>query len=62
MHKDIENLAEECRSCTRYVKNVKYLIPKNSDKTIATAHETGPRSAIRLRGTVRKSQRKKSTF
>ena len=26
MNKDIVNLAEECRSCTRYGKNVKYLI------------------------------------
>ena len=30
MHKDIVNLAEECRSCTRYGKNVKYRIPKNA--------------------------------
>ena len=38
MHKDIVNLAEECRSCTRYGKNAKYIIPKIS------------RIAIRLRG------------
>ena len=30
MHKDIVNLAEECRNCTRYGKNVKYIIPKNA--------------------------------
>ena len=30
MHKDIVNMAEECRSCTRYGKNAKYIIPKNS--------------------------------
>ena len=30
MNKDIVNLAEECRSCTRYGKNVKYPISKNA--------------------------------
>ena len=34
MHKDIVNMAEECRSCTRYGKNAKYLIPKNSAKPL----------------------------
>ena len=28
MHKDIVNMAEECRICTRYGKNAKNLIPK----------------------------------
>ena len=32
MNKDIVNLTEECRSCTRYGKNVKYLISKNASK------------------------------
>ena len=32
MHKDIVNLSEECRSCTRYGKNAKYIIPKNASK------------------------------
>ena len=34
MHKDIVNLAEECRSCTRYGKNSKYTIPKNESKPL----------------------------
>ena len=51
MHKDIVNMAEECRSCTRYGKNAKYLIPKNSAKpltpTVVTARS---RTTIRLCG------------
>ena len=34
MHKDIVNLAEECRSCTRYCINAKYIIPKNASKPL----------------------------
>ena len=34
MHKDIVNLAEECRSCIRYGKNAKYIIPKNASKPL----------------------------
>ena len=34
MHKDIVNLAEECRSCSRYGKNVKYIIPNNESKPL----------------------------
>ena len=36
MNKDIVNLAEECRSCTRHGKNIKYLIPKISSKPLLT--------------------------
>ena len=34
MHKDIVNLEEECRSCTRYGKNAKYIIRKKACKTL----------------------------
>ena len=34
MHKDIVNLAEKCRSCNRYGKNAKNIIPKNATKTL----------------------------
>ena len=34
IHKNIVNSAEECRSCTRYGKNAKYIIPKNATKTL----------------------------
>ena len=37
MHKNNVNLAEECRSCTRYGKNAKYIIPKKFGKTTSTA-------------------------
>ena len=41
MNKDIVNLAEECRSCTRYGKNVKYLISKNASKPLALLTQPG---------------------
>ena len=41
MNKDIVNLAEECRSCTRYGKNIKYLIPKNSSKPLPLLTQPG---------------------
>ena len=46
MHKDIVNVAEECRSCTRYGKNVKYLIPKNASKPLRLL--TQPRQKVQL--------------
>ena len=41
MHKDIVNLAEECRSCTRYGKNAKYIIPKNAIKPLPLLTQPG---------------------
>ena len=41
MHKDIVNLAEECRNCTRYGKNVKYLIQKNASKPLPLLPQPG---------------------
>ena len=41
MHKDIVNLAEECRSCTRYGKNTKYLIPKSASKPLLLLTQPG---------------------
>ena len=41
MHKDIVNMAEECRSCTRYGKNAEYLIPKNSAKPLPLLTQPG---------------------
>ena len=57
MNKDIVNLAEECRSCTRYGKKIKYLIPKNSSKPLPLL--TQPGQEVQL---DRKSQRKKIYF
>ena len=41
MHKDIVNLAEECRSCTRYSKNAKYITPKNATKPLPLLTQPG---------------------
>ena len=41
MHKDIVNRAEECRSCTRYGKNAKYIIPKNATKPLPLLTQPG---------------------
>ena len=41
MHKDIVNMAEECRSCTRYGKNVKNIIPKNASKSLPLLTQPG---------------------
>ena len=46
MHKDIMNMAEECRTCTRYGKNAKYIIPNNALAAVS-------RTSIRLGGTAR---------
>ena len=41
MHKDIVNMAEDCRSCTRYGKNAKYVIPKNASKPLPLLSQPG---------------------
>ena len=41
MHKDIVNMAEECRSCTRYGKKVEYIIPKYSAKPLPLLTQPG---------------------
>ncbi|XP_063710349.1 uncharacterized protein LOC134838928 isoform X3 [Symsagittifera roscoffensis] len=41
MHKDIVNLAEESRSCTRYGENAKYIIPKISSKPLPLLMQPG---------------------
>ena len=41
MPKDIVNMAEECRSCTRYGKNAKYIIPKNATKALPLLSQPG---------------------
>ena len=46
IYKDIVNMAEECRSCTRYGKNAEYIIPKNSAKPLPLL--TQPRQKLQL--------------
>ena len=41
MHKDIVNLAEECRECTRYGKNAKYILPKDSSQPLPLLSQPG---------------------
>ena len=41
MQKEFVNLAEECRACTRYGKNAKFLIPKNSSKPLPLLSQPG---------------------
>ena len=41
MHKDIVNLAEECRECTRYGKNAKYILPKSSSQPLPLLSQPG---------------------
>ena len=54
MHKDSVNLAEECRECTRYGKNAKYVLSKKFLATTATAIAAGTGCSVRLRGTFRR--------
>ena len=41
MHKDIVNLTEECRSCTRYDKKAKYLIAEKDSKSLSLLTQPG---------------------
>ena len=46
MQKDIVNLAEECRNCTRYSKNAKNIIPKKATKLLPLL--THPNQEVQL--------------
>ena len=59
MHKDIVNLAEDCRSCTRYGKNVKYLIPKNASKPLLLLTQTGQEVQLDYAGPLKNHRGKK---
>ena len=59
MHKDIVNMAEECRSCTRYVKNAKYLIPKNSAKPLPLLSQPGQELQLDYAGPLEDHKGKK---
>ena len=41
LHKDLVNMAEDCRSCARYGKNAKYVIPKNASKPLPLLSQPG---------------------
>ena len=59
MHKDIVNLAEECRSCTRYGKNVKYSIPKNASKPLPLLTQPGQEVQLEYAGPLENHRGKK---
>ena len=59
MHKDIVNMAEECRSCTRYGKNAKYLIPKNSAKPLPLLSQPGQELQLDYAGPLEDHKGKK---
>ena len=59
MHKDIVNLVEECRSCTRYGKNVKYFIPKNESKPLPLLTQPGQELQLDYAGPLEDEKGKK---
>ena len=59
MNKDIVNLAEECRSCTRYGKNVKYLISKNTSKPLPLLTQPGQEVQLDYAGPIENQKGKK---
>ena len=59
MNKDIVNLAEECRSCTRYGKIVKYLISKNASKPLPLLTQPGQEVQLDYAGPIENQKGKK---
>ena len=59
MHKDIVNLAEECRECTRYGKNAKYIIPKNSSQPLPLLSQPGQEVQLDYAGPLEDHKGKK---
>ena len=61
MHKDIVNLAEEYRECTRYGKNAKNIIPKNSSQPLQLLSQPGQEVQLDYAGPLEDGKGKKST-
>ena len=59
MNKDIVKLAEECRSCTRYGKDVKYLISKNTSKPLPLLTQPGQEVQLDYAGPIENQKGKK---
>ena len=55
------NLAEECRECTRYGKNTKYILPKNSSQLLALLSQPGPEVHLDYAGPLEDYKGRKST-
>ena len=59
MHKDIVNLAEERRESTRYGKNAKYIIPKNSSQPLPLLSKPGQEVQLDYAGPLEDGKGKK---
>ena len=59
MHKDIVNMAAECRSCTRYGKNANYIIPKSSAKPLPLLTQPGQELQLDYAGLLEDHKGKK---
>ena len=59
MHKDIVNLAEECRECTHYGKNAKYILPKNSSQPLPLLSQPGQEVQLDYAGPLEDHKGKK---
>ena len=59
MHKDIVSLAEECRKCTRYGNNAKYIIPKNSSQPLSLLSQPGQEIQLDYTGPLEDGKGKK---
>ena len=59
MHEDIVNMAEECRSCTRFGKNAKYIIPKNDSKPLPLLSQPGQELQLDYAGPLEDHKGKK---
>ena len=62
MHKDIVNLAEECRSYSRYVKNAKYNIPKNDSKPLPLLTQPSQEVQLDYTGPLEDHKRKTARY
>ena len=60
MRKDIVNMAEECRSCTRYGKNAKYVIPKKASKPLPLLSQPGQELQLDYAGPLEDTKGKKT--
>ena len=59
MPTDIVNLAEECRECTRYGKNAKYILPRNSSQPLPLLSQPGQEVQLDYAGPLEDCKGKK---
>ena len=59
MLKDVVNMTEVCRSCTRYGKNAKYIMPKNGSKPLPKLLQPVQELQLDYAGPLEDKKRKK---